>query len=252
MHKIVLTQEQVHSGSLILINRQYRFFPNSDDFLIPVLESFPDILLQRRAVTLLEQLMLEIHGWNDIVPVSGWRSLAEQQRIWDDSLRDNGLEFTQKYVALPGHSEHHTGLAVDLGRKGVSLDFIRPEFPDSGICRSFREKAAKYGFILRYPAGKEAVTGISHEPWHFRYVGVPHAGIMAENGLTLEEYMNFIRQYRYGCHSLIRRVGLRQIAVSWLKSDGPQTEVEISAAHPYTLSGNNVDGFILAEWDRGR
>ncbi|MCM1025030.1 MAG: M15 family metallopeptidase [Roseburia sp.] len=193
--------------------------------------------------------MLEIHGWNDIVPVSGWRSLAEQQRIWDDSLRDNGPEFTRKYVAQPGHSEHHTGLAIDLGLKSDQIDFIRPAFPDSGVCRLFREKAAKYGFILRYPAGKESITGISHEPWHFRYVGVPHAGIMAENGLTLEEYIAFIRRYPYS-HPLRYQTGQRRIAVSWRKCDGEQTVMEIPAAHPYTLSGNNVDGFILAEWSQ--
>lgn len=249
MHKITLKQKQIHAGSLILVNSQYDFHSDPDEFLIPVRESSPDILLQRRAVTLLEQLMLEIHGWNDITPVSGWRSFAEQQQIWDESLRSNGPQFTRKYVALPGHSEHQTGLAIDLGLRNDHIDFIRPEFPDRGICRIFREKAAKYGFILRYPKGKETVTGIAHEPWHFRYVGVPHAGIMEENNLTLEEYTSLLRQYPYGHRSLICKMGLRQIAVSWLKSDGPQTVAEIHEAHPYTLSGNNVDGFILAEWD---
>ncbi len=63
---------------------------------------------------------------------------------------------------------------------------------EGAICQTFREKAAKYGFILRYPAGKEHITGIGHEPWHFRYVGVPHAEIMASEGLTLVEYTDFL------------------------------------------------------------
>lgn len=251
MRKIILKQEQVHTGSLILVNSRHGFLSDPDELLIPILESAPDILLQRRAVTLLEQLMQEICGWREIVPVSGWRSLAEQQQIWDDSLRDNGPDFTKKYVALPGHSEHQTGLAVDLGLKSSRIDFIRPEFPDSGACRAFREKAAKYGFILRYPAGKEDVTGIAHEPWHFRYVGIPHAGIMAENDLTLEEYVSFLHQFPQGSPPLVHRIGLRQTAVSWLKSDGPQTEAWVPAALPYTVSGNNVDGFVLTVWKKG-
>lgn len=82
-----------------------------------------------------------------------------------------------------------TGLAIDLGENVPELDFIRPSFPDTGICGTFRARAAEFGFILRYPKGKEAVTGIGWEPWHFRYVGVPFAREIADRGLTLEEYL---------------------------------------------------------------
>ena len=104
------------------------------------------------------------------------------------SLLENGEEFTNKFVARPGHSEHQTGLAIDLGLKQPDIDFLRPNFPYEGICQTFRELAADYGFIERYPVGKEAITGIAHEPWHFRYVGVPHAKIMVDHNWTLEEY----------------------------------------------------------------
>ena len=79
-------------------------------------------------------------------------------------------------------SEHQTGLAIDLGLASEEIDVIRPNFPYSGVCAAFRKQAADYGFILRYPAGKEAVTGIAYEPWHFRYVGVPHARFMLNRG----------------------------------------------------------------------
>ena len=85
---------------------------------------------------------------------------------------ENGEEFTNQFVARPGHSEHQTGLAIDLGLKQPDIDFLRPYFPYKGICQTFRELSTDYGFIERYPAGKEAITGIAHEPWHFRYVGV--------------------------------------------------------------------------------
>ena len=91
--------------------------------------------------------------------------------------------------ARPGCSEHETGLAIDLGENVPELDFIRPSFPDTGICGTFRARAAEFGFILRYPKGKEAVTGIGWEPCHFRYVGVPFAREIADRGLTLEEYL---------------------------------------------------------------
>ena len=97
----------------------------------------------------------------------------EQQRIWDDSMAEHGETFTRQYVALPGCSEHQTGLAIDLGKAAGYIDFIRPAFPYDGVCGRFRRLAARYGFIERYQRGKEEVTGISAEPWHFRYVGRP-------------------------------------------------------------------------------
>ena len=105
------------------------------------------------------------------------------------SLAENGREFTEQYVARPGCSEHQTGLAIDLGLRLPEIDFIRPYFPYDGLAGRFRQLAAEYGFVERYPQGKEAVCGIAHEPWHFRYVGRPHALIMQKRGLTLEEYL---------------------------------------------------------------
>lgn len=172
---------------LKLVNRDYAIEKNiAEEELRPV--GGTDVLLERQAAYALEQLMERINGWRWIVPVSGWRSQREQQQIWDDSLRENGLEFTKTYVALPGHSEHQSGLAIDLGARGDTIDFIRPDFPYGGICGVFRALAPDYGFIERYPRGKEALTGIGHEPWHFRYVGTPHARIMTAHGLVLEEY----------------------------------------------------------------
>lgn len=154
--------------------------------LVPVCSS--PVCLWQGAAQALEALLAEIDAEGQIVPVSGWRSAAEQRTIWAESLADNGLAFTQQYVARPGCSEHQTGLAIDLALNRGEIDFIRPAFPEDGICGAFRRRAAAHGFVLRYPAGKEAVTGIAHEPWHFRYVGVPHAARMVAAGQCLEEY----------------------------------------------------------------
>ncbi len=171
---------------LVLVNARHAC-PEETLDLVPVGGS--PVLLDREAARALDALMAQLDGWRSIVPVSGWRSLEEQTAIYQDSLAENGPEFTRKFVALPGHSEHQTGLAIDLGLRGPEVDFIRPDFPYEGICQRFRERAADFGFVERYPAGKEAVTGIAHEPWHFRYVGVPHARDMVRRGLVLEEYL---------------------------------------------------------------
>lgn len=175
---------------LILVNRQHMLPEEGGALeLVPVHESYPGVLLEAEAARQLNRLMDELDGWRAILPVSGWRSREEQAALYFQSLKENGREFTEQYVAFPGCSEHQTGLAIDLGLIGPEVDFIRPSFPDEGVCRAFRRRAAAYGFVERYPAGKESVTGIACEPWHFRYVGVPHAEEMVRLGAVLEEYL---------------------------------------------------------------
>lgn len=296
MKRITLQREKIYSGSLILVNREYGYheperglagaFPqraqscpgDGEGALLPVLEEIPQILMQRRAAVLLFHLMEKINGWRGIVPVSGWRSRQEQEEIWESSLKENGRVFTETWVAHPGHSEHQTGLAIDLGRKQERVDFIRPEFPDTGICQIFRKRAAGYGFIERYPKGRETVTGIGHEPWHFRYVGIPHARLMEREGLTLEEYTAFVRDFPYGERPCLFSAQGQEFSVSFLKMPeqdgaGPAgrgtgrsplaaleekagdfvrrkegtVEIEIDQGHPFWISGNNVDGFVITQ-----
>lgn len=174
----------------LLVNRAHPLVrPVDPALLAPVDRSHPHILLQREAAIQLRRLLASLSGAGRIIPVSGWRSHAEQVRLYQDALREHGRAFTETYVAYPGCSEHETGFAIDLGEDRPDLDFIRPSFPDTGVCALFSAKAPKFGFILRYPAGKEAVTGIGWEPWHFRYVGPDHAQAITEAGLTLEEYV---------------------------------------------------------------
>ena len=163
--------------------------PVERETLVSVSEEHPGILMERTAAEALQELLADIGGKGLIVPVSGWRSRKEQEKIWADTVADRGLAFARKYVALPGCSEHETGLAIDLAAKAPDIDFICPEFPRTGICQKFREAAPYYGFIERYTKEKESVTGISEEPWHFRYVGTPHSIRITEQNLALEEYM---------------------------------------------------------------
>ncbi|MDO5422907.1 MAG: D-alanyl-D-alanine carboxypeptidase family protein [Eubacteriales bacterium] len=167
--------------------------PDAAD-LLPAHPAFPDILLERYAALALRALLARLDAFSEIVPVSGFRTLAEQQKIWDDTLRDQGPVYTRKFVAVPGCSEHQTGLAIDLAANRPDIDFICPNFPATGVYQEFRRLAPEYGFVLRYPKGKEHLTQIACEPWHFRYVGTPHAAILTERGLVLEEYLEERRQ----------------------------------------------------------
>lgn len=177
--------------------------------------------------------MMEIHAQNKIVPVSGYRSHDEQAALFDSSLKENGKEFTYKYVALPDHSEHQTGLALDVGINQENIDFIRPDFPYDGIAQEFRNTASKYGLIERYGKEKEEITGISHEPWHFRYVGCPHAEYITEHNLCLEEYINIIKKYT---------------KENPLKYHHYNIYFENTITSLDTVcSGNNVDGFIVTK-----
>ncbi|EAC5373467.1 hypothetical protein B5H32_16500, partial [Listeria monocytogenes] len=102
--------------------------------------------------------------------------------------------YTKQFVALPGCSEHQLGLAIDVGLKGSQDDLICPRFRDSAAADLFTQEMMNYGFILRYPADKQEITGIGYEPWHFRYVGLPHSQIMANQQWTLEEYHQYLEQ----------------------------------------------------------
>ena len=90
-------------------------------------------------------------------------------------------------VARPGYSEHNTGLAIDFN--GVTMDF-----ENTKAFQWLQENAADYGFVLRFPKGKESITHIMYEPWHYRYVGVEHAKKMKELDMCLEEYLYYLQE----------------------------------------------------------
>ncbi len=124
---------------------------------------------------------------------SSRRTIAEQQRIVDDFTVKYGEEYVKSYVAVPGYSEHHTGLALDLylniDGKDVDENEDMMKYPE--IWEKIHAKLADYGFILRYLEGKENITGYNYEPWHIRYVGdVKIAKEITEKGITLEEYLD--------------------------------------------------------------
>lgn len=127
---------------------------------------------------------------------------------------------------------------------GVSYSLVAAEQADP-IYGWIYDNAAKYGFVLRYPEAKTSVTGITDEPWHFRYVGRGHAAYMTENDLTLEEYIALLYQYPAdGKHLTFSYDGIHY-EVYYAGANGEETEVEVPSDAMYTVSGNNWDGFIV-------
>lgn len=250
MKTIECEKEKIYDGTLLLVNARYPLRDNHKEKLAPADARFPDILMKRNAANILQSILEKISAGNSIVPVSGYRSSEEQTAIYDNSLRENGEEFTKKYVALPYHSEHQTGLAIDLGLNKKEIDFIRPDFPYEGICDEFRKAAPNYGFIQRYAENKEEITGIAHEPWHFRYVGYPHSKIMEENDFSLEEYTEFMKAYREDNRLLYTEAVGDEAELYYVPANGDKIRIDLPEKCVYQISGNNVDGFIVTVWRR--
>lgn len=237
-----IKREKIYEGTAVIVNQAHPLKEQKVS-LCPADDRYAGILLARKAAYLLQECIKACGGRREIVPVSGWRSHTEQQQIWDESMAKSGEAFTRQYVALPGCSEHQTGFAIDLGRAAKQIDFIRPDFPEEGACAAFRRLAAQYGFITRYPRGKEHLTGIAHEPWHFRYIGMPHAMLIEHNGLCLEEYPDFLRQKP----RMLSLAHGRTIQVFYVPC--PEEQVEINLPEGCCqISGDNISGFFVTAW----
>ena len=117
-----------------------------------------------------------------ILANSAYRSYNDQQEVYDTYLNLYGQKYVDNYVAVPGFSEHQTGLALDIAAKDNNTFKNSPEYT------WMQENAYKYGFILRYPNDKQDITGYKYEAWHFRYVGKEAAKYIQENNITYDEY----------------------------------------------------------------
>lgn len=212
-------------------------------------------------------------GINDYMITSFYRDYAEQEATLEEMIIEYGSESAaRRYCALPGHSEHHTGLAFDCKvytDDGVSYKLGDEKTPV--LYNWIYDNCARFGFIHRYQAGKEAITGTAAESWHFRYVGVPHAGVIKEKGFCLEEYIDFIKAYTYDNYLVVEtdtvtyaiyyvEAETETVVIPEVKDENgnvitpagvteqiPDTvSVYLPTGNvPYEISGNNVDGFII-------
>lgn len=173
----------------ILVNKHYAlhedYIPN-DLKIMDKKYTKGERLLRKEAKEHIEKLIEDAsHLKYQIKVTSAYRSFAYQQNLFDYYVKNKGLTYASLCSAMPGHSEHQTGLAIDV--EGSNEDYN--QFEKSKEFSWMSQNAHHYGFILRYPKGKEEITGFKYEPWHYRYVGKSLATYLYKNNLTLEEYI---------------------------------------------------------------
>lgn len=181
---------------LVLINKDNRM---PEDFLdtirlVSLINDIGDpIEVEEKAYEAylrLQKDLLENDGLQINIRTS-YRSVQRQEEVFQKNLEKYGLEQAKKYVAVPGYSEHHSGLAIDVTiLKDGEYPRARAEFlAMDDLYQIVHKKLPRYGFILRYLKGKEAIHGYGYEPWHFRYIDSPEiAKEITDRGICFEEY----------------------------------------------------------------
>ena len=172
---------------------------------------------------------------------SGYRSYATQEKNFNASVERVGEKETLKWYTRPGYSEHHTGYAIDFNTNSYG----DTAFTGTGNQKWFKKNCHKYGFILRYTAEKQDITGVNPEAWHFRQVGIPHADYIMKNGICYEEYIDLIKRYSYENPLVIKADSGGTYYVYYKAMSSDNTEINLSGYSKYYYSGNNVDGFIV-------
>ena len=176
----LLPSDYIPGKLVILDNNKNNFHNYNDPNLKPMIRE--DIIED-----LFEMFKAAKEEGYSLIVDSGYRSYEYQLEVLKANIEKYGEDKAYKYVAIQGASEHQTGLCFDVAYMydGVYSDEINEE--DEEI-NWLLNNSYEYGFILRYPKGKEKITGYSFEPWHFRYVGKELAKVLFENNETLEEY----------------------------------------------------------------
>ena len=247
---VTKSHDDIYQGNLILVNNEYPFQFKDFQERVCLYEnktnsykvSDYDVYVGENTVEPLNAMLSAFYykkGTDDSYIISGYRSFERQQTLFNNEVAEKGEAEAIHWVAKPGTSEHHTGLAIDFGVLYDNGEYYTYE--GTGDFAWINENCYKYGFIVRYKSEKKDITGISYEPWHFRYLGIPHATKINELDICLEEYIEYLRDYSYKKPLLIET------------DDGSVYETYFCAGlaayvpknNSYEISGNNVDGFIV-------
>lgn len=248
-----IDNDKIYQGSLILVNGGNEYKWNEDGMksimevrnddgtdCYEVMDN--DVMARAEAAEAVNSMIKDFSeetGLTDIRVDSAYRSVEEQQSIYDDADDKSN-------VSEPGYSDYHTGYSIDLNvvsEEGESLDF-----DGTGDYEWFIKNCYKYGFITRFPEGKDSLTGQSYRPWHFRYVGIVHAAYMFQNGLCLEEYIKKLESFPYdGTHLETSDPSGKKYEIYYFAADmaGTLTSVAVPSDKEFEISGNNSNGFIV-------
>ena len=226
--EISIHADSIHTGKLILVNKETKLQQHPTNLTV-IPKNFAnnvfiddDYYVDQDILEPLRQMFqaAEADGIHHFRINSAYRSEQLQQQLYEE----NGSQYAQP----AGYSEHQTGLAVDIGSTQETMN----QAPEAAW---LAEHAAEFGFILRYPQHKVHVTGISFEPWHYRYVGLPHSLIMQEKDLTLEEYLAFLKQEK----EYAQQINGVNYSIHYVE------KIEDPYSNSFDKSGDNQNGYIL-------
>lgn len=238
--KIELTKEHIYQGNLLLVNNDHPVHQKSIKSDVINLYTHKELTngygLLDNEIKLSEEIAEKFSelianakkdGVFHFLISSGFRDLDEQSRLYEKMGSD--------YALPAGRSEHNLGLSLDVGSTQKKME-------EALEGKWIEKNSWEYGFILRYPLDKTDVTGIQYEPWHIRYVGLPHSAIMQDMNLALEEYLDYLKEEM----SISVSVDGKKYTISYYPISQNETiDVEIPVDEHYEISGNNIDGVIV-------
>lgn len=238
IHTKEIMMEQIYVGNLLLVNNEYPVHQESIKSDIIHLStnnkmargyslSDSDIYLSEEVVYEFSKMIAaaDKEGVRDFSINSGFRDFDAQNVLYQ--------EMGSNYALPAGYSEHNLGLSLDVGSTQMKM-------ADAPEGKWIEENAWKYGFILRYPKDKSDITGIQYEPWHIRYVGLPHSAIMQEKNFVLEEYIDYLKEEK----NISAKMNGEKYMITYYPI--PQnTMIKVPDNSRFEISGNNIDGVIV-------
>ncbi|PGL72189.1 VanY-A/VanY-F/VanY-M family D-Ala-D-Ala carboxypeptidase [Bacillus sp. AFS055030] len=240
-----ITKESVYKGNLLLVNKKFPVHQGSikkdvlnlftHKELTKGYELFDtNIELSEDVASKFLKMIIAANneGVRHFKINSGFRDFDEQNVLYQQMGSD--------YAMPAGRSEHNLGLSLDVGSTKMKMN----EAPEG---KWLANNAWKYGFIIRYPKDKTQITGIQYEPWHIRYVGLPHSVIMEEKNFSLEEYLDFLKKQK----SISTTINGEEYKISYYPVR-KSTTIQVPTNLHYELSGNNMDGVIVTVFNNSK
>lgn len=185
-----ITKEELFNDPLVLVNKEHgltKDYVPRDLRKVNVFGSKGKDQLRDIAASQLENMFSDAKkNGHTLFASSGYRSYERQKEIYSANVRKYGKAYAETFSAPPGHSEHQTGLVMDISSKNTNYR-LTEKFASLPEGKWVRENAWKYGFVIRYPKDKTHITKYRFEPWHLRYIGHDAAKVSYEEGLVLEE-----------------------------------------------------------------
>lgn len=237
-----IAEEQIYQGNLLLVNIEYPVHPESIKSDVINLSTHNELTkgygLLNSEIYLSEDIArkfsemisaAEKEGVRNFTITSGFRGFEEQSVLYQEMGSD--------YALPAGNSEHNLGLSLDVGSTQMKM-------ADAPEGKWIEENAWKYGFILRYPKDKTDVTGIQYEPWHIRYVGLPHSAIMKEKNFAFEEYLDYLKEEKH----ISASINGEKYSITYY-SISQSRMINVPDNKYFEISGNNMDGVIMTVYE---